>query len=208
MSAVKRTLRRVLRAWLNGEIEAPQLLRRCEVCGEEAWRALPAAIRTIEINARLANGARADVLLKDARGGIQLVIQVDGGSRLPNRVDPHSGLPMVMLRAATLDDEPGRWPTLREAGLPGWPCRCAGTRALSVDEDFSLRAIGCPIRLRHDGTRYFARVIEDCGLCSFFVGIGYVGTERRRIQLRCGFGASPQDERERLARREPAVRDY
>jgi hypothetical protein len=64
-----------------------------------------------------------------------------------------------------------------------------------VDDDFSLRVIGCPIHLRSDGTRFFARVIEDCGRCAFFIGIGYVGPDRRRIQLRCGFGAPPAEHR-------------
>ncbi len=194
MSAAKRTLRRVIKSWLNGESQVPHLLRRCETCGEKAWHPLDPAITHVQIDARLSNGARADVLLTDDHGGVVLVIQLDG-SRLPNRVDPRAGLPMVVLRAATLEAEPGRWATLREFGLPSWRCRCAGTRSLSVDDDFSLRAIGCPIHLRHDGTQHFARVIEDCGRCAFFVGIGYVGADRRRIQLRCGFGAPPSDRR-------------
>ena len=195
MSAAKRTLRRVISSWLNGDSQAPQLLRRCETCGEKCWRPLDSGIKHIELDARLANGARADVLLTDDGGDVQLVIQLDGGSRLPNRVDPRAGLPLVVLRAATLDADPARWASLREFGLPAWRCRCAGTRALSVDDDFSLRALGCPIHLRHDGTQHFARVIEDCGRCAFFVGIGYVGADRRRIQLRCGFGAPPSEHR-------------
>jgi hypothetical protein len=195
MSAAKRTLRKVISSWLNGESQAPQLLRGCETCGEKSWRPLEPTITRVQIDARLANGARADALLTDDRGGVQLVIQLDGGSRLPNRVDPRAGLPLVVLRSATLSDEPARWATMREFGLPAWRCRCAGTRALAVDDDFSLRAIGCPIHLRHDGTQHFARVIEDCGRCAFFVGIGYVGADRRRIQLRCGFGAPPADRR-------------
>jgi hypothetical protein len=195
MSAAKRTLRKVISSWLNGESQAPQLLRRCETCGEKSWRPLDATVTRLQIDARLANGARADALLTDDRGGVQLVIQLDGGSRLPNRVDPRAGMPLVVLRAATLGDEPARWATVREFGLPAWRCRCAGTRALPVDDDFSLRAIGCPIHLRHDGTQHFARVIEDCGRCAFFVGIGYVGADRRRIQLRCGFGAPPAERR-------------
>jgi hypothetical protein len=195
MSAAKRILRNVIKSWLKGESQAPQLLRRCETCGDQSWRPLDPSITRVELDARLANGARADLLLTDDRGGIQLVIQLDGGSRLGNRVDPRAGLPMVVLRAATLTSDPGRWSTLREFGLPAWRCRCAGTRALAVDDDFSLRAIGCPIHLRHDGTQHFARVIEDCGRCAFFVGIGYVGADRRRIQLRCGFGAPPVERR-------------
>ena len=178
MSAAKRTLRRVISSWLNGESEPPQLLRRCETCGEKCWSPLAASI-----------------LLTDDRGVVQLVIQLDGGSRLPNRVDPRAGMPLVVLRAATLEPDPTRWATLREFSMPAWRCRCAGTRSLSVDDDFSLRAIGCPIHLRHDGTQHFARVIEDCGRCAFFVGIGYVGADRRRIQLRCGFGAPPSERR-------------
>jgi hypothetical protein len=150
----------------------------------------------VTIDARLPNGMRADVLLTDASGNVELVIQLDGGSRLKNRVDPRAGMPMIVLRAATLDDEPERWRALREHGLQAWRCRCAGTRSLPVDDDFSLRVIGCPIHLRtsEDGT-FFARVIEDCGRCAFFVGIGYAGNDRRRIQLRCGFGAPPAERR-------------
>jgi hypothetical protein len=194
-SSAKRTLRRIVRAWLDGTAPAPLLLRRCETCGEKSWRPLESAVTGIILDAHLPNGTRADALLTDAQGGTQLVIQLDGGSRLPNRVEPRSGLPMVVLRAATLSDDPGRWRAIREHGLPAWRCRCAGTRSLPVDDDFSLRVIGCPINLRSDGTRHFARVIEDCGRCAFFVGIGYVGPDRRRIQLRCGFGAPPAEHR-------------
>jgi hypothetical protein len=103
---------------------------------------------------------------------------------------------MIVLRAATLADEPHRWRASRENGLPAWRCRCAGTRSLPVDDDFSLRVIGCPINLRSDdGHQFYARVIEDCGRCAFFVGIGYVGNDRRRIQLRCGYGAPPAERR-------------
>jgi hypothetical protein len=42
-------------------------------------------------------------------------------------------------------------------------------------------------------------VIEDCGRCAFFVGIGYVGNDRRRIQLRCGYGAPPAERRPAVA---------
>jgi hypothetical protein len=199
MSVAKHTLRRVIQAWLDGQSPAPQLLRRCETCGEKSWRPLEPSIKAVEIDARLPNGTRADALLTDEDGGIQLVIQLDGGSRLTNRIEPRTGLPLVVLRGATLTDEPERWRTLREYGLPAWRCRCAGARTLPVDDDFSLRVIGCPIHLRTDGTQYYARVIEDCGRCAFFVGIGYVGTDRRRIQLRCGFGAPPSERRPPLS---------
>jgi hypothetical protein len=195
MSAAKRTLRRVIKAWLDGQSPAPQLLRVCETCAEKSWRPLEASIKHLEIDARLPNGTRADALLTDDNGGIQLVVQLEGGSRLANRIEPRTGLPLVVVRGATLADEPERWRTLREFGLPAWRCRCAGARALPVDDDFSLRAIGCPIHLRTDGSQYYARVIEDCGRCAFFVGIGYVGADRRRIQLRCGFGAPPSERR-------------
>jgi hypothetical protein len=198
MSHGKRTLRRVIRQWLDGHAPAPQLLRHCEICGEKSWRPLDVAVRDVTIDARLPNGMRADAVLTDADGGVQLVIQIDGGSRLANRVDARAGLPLIVLRASTLLEEPQRWWTMREHGLPAWRCRCAGTRALPVDDDFSLKVIGCPIHLRSDGERFFARVIEDCGRCAFFVGIGYVGSDRRRIQLRCGFGAPPHERRPAL----------
>jgi hypothetical protein len=203
MSAAKRTLRRVIKAWLEGQSPAPQLLRHCETCSEKSWRPLEPSIKRVQIDARLPNGTRADALLTDENGGIQLVVLLEGGSRLRNRIEPRSGLPLVVLRGATLSDEPERWRTLREFGLPAWRCRCAGARALPVDDDFSLRVIGCPIHLRTDGTQYYARVIEDCGRCAFFVGIGYVGADRRRIQLRCGFGAPPNERRPPLP--SPAV---
>ena len=145
---------------------------------------------------RLAGGKRADVVLTDAQGQIELVIQLEGGSKLANRIEPRTGVPIVVMRAASLADEPQRWRTIREHGLPAWRCRCAGTRSLPVDDDFSLRVIGCPIHLRtDDGTQFYARVIEDCGRCAFFVGIGYLGNDRRRIQLRCGYGAPPAERR-------------
>ncbi len=199
MSSAKRTLLKVVRSWLSGRAQPPQLLRHCETCGDRTWLPLDGSIRRIAPDARLPNGARADLLLTDDQGGVRLVVQLDGASRLANRVDPRAGLPLIVLRGETVEDEPDRWRTLREYGLPAWRCRCAGTRALPVDDDFSLRAIGCPIHLRTDGTRYFARVIEDCGRCAFFVGIGYTGSDRRRIQLRCGFGAPPAERRAPVA---------
>jgi hypothetical protein len=196
MSSAKRTLRRVISDWLNGKAAAPLLLRHCEVCGEKAWRPLSDTIRAVNIDARLAGGKRADAVLVDDHGQIELVIQLEGGSKLENRVDPRAGLPLIVLRAATLADEPQRLRAIREHGLPAWRCRCAGTRSLPVDDDFSLRVIGCPIHLRtDDGAQFYARVIEDCGRCAFFVGIGYVGNDRRRIQLRCGYGAPPAERR-------------
>jgi hypothetical protein len=195
MSSAKRTLRKVIRSWLDGVGPTPELLRQCETCGEKSWRALDASVRNVAIDARLPNGTRADVLLTDAEGRVELVIQLEGGTRLANRVQPASGLPLIVLRAATLDDAPERWRALREYALPAWRCRCAGARTLHVDDDFSLRAIGCPIRLRSDGTQHYARVIEDCGRCAFFVGIGYAGSDRRRIHLRCGYGAPPVERR-------------
>jgi hypothetical protein len=200
MSLVKRTLRARIRAWLAGQTAAPQVLRQCETCGEKSWQPLDASVQRVVLDAKLPNGTRADALLLDGKGGIQLVVQVEG-SRLPNRVDMRAGLPMIVLSersmedAAEHEDEPPRWIAVRESNLPAWRCRCAGTRALPVDDDFALRVIGCPIRLRTEGDVHYARVIDDCGRCAFFVGIGYVGPDRRRIQLRCGFGAPPVERR-------------
>ncbi len=198
MSAAKRTLLRVVRSWVAGKTPAPQLLRQCDTCSEKAWRPLDAGISHATVDARLPNGLRADLLLEDDDGGVRLVIQLDGGSRLANRVDPRAGLPLVALRASSVQDNPLQWHALREFNLPGWRCRCAGARSLNVDDDFSLRALGCPIHLRHDGNQHFARVIEDCGRCAFFVGIGYVGADRRRIELKCGFGVPPTERRPAL----------
>jgi len=199
MSSAKRTLQKVIRSWLDGVGPAPELLRRCETCAEKSWRPLDGSVKNVTIDARLPNGTRADAILTDVDGHIQLVIQLEGGSRLENRVEPRAGLPLIVLRASTLADGPERWRALREYALPAWRCRCAGARLLAVDDDFSLRAIGCPIHLRTDGSRYFARVIEDCGRCAFFVGIGYAGVDRRRIQLRCGYGAPPAERRPPLS---------
>jgi len=196
MSSAKRTLRRVIQDWLAGNVSAPLLLRYCEVCGEKSWRPLPETVRGVTVDAHLPGGKRADLILTDDQGRIELVIQLEGGSKLANRVDSRGGLPLVGLRAATLADEPHRWRTIREHAMPAWRCRCAGARSLPVDDDFSLRVIGCPIHLRSDdGQQFYARVIEDCGRCAFFVGIGYVGNDRRRIQLRCGYGAPPAERR-------------
>jgi hypothetical protein len=199
MSAAKRALRKVIRSWLAGKGPTPQLLRRCETCGETTWQPLDGNIRGITLDAHLPGGTRADAVLTGAGGSLELIIQFDGKSQLPNRVEPRAGMPLIVLRGATLGDEPERWRTMREYGLPAWRCRCAGTRALPVNDDFSLRAIGCPINLRTDGDQFFARVIDDCGRCAFFVGIGYAGPDRRRIQLRCGFGAPPAERRPPLA---------
>jgi hypothetical protein len=194
MSLAKRTLRTRIRAWLAGQTAAPQVLRQCETCSEKSWQPLDPSIQRVVLDAKLPNGTRADALLLDGNDGIQLVVQLDG-SRLPNRVDMRAGLPMIVLNERSIEGEPARWIAVRESNLPAWRCRCAGTRALPVDDDFSLRVIGCPIRLRSENGVHYARVIDDCGRCAFFVGIGYVGPDRRRIQLRCGFGAPPVERR-------------
>jgi len=191
----KRTLQRVVREWLKGGGPTPQVLRHCETCGEKSWQPLDPGVRRSILDARLPSGARADLLLMDGDHGVRLAVQVDGRSRLANRIDPRSGLPLIVLRGAEVAKNPLHWHALREHNLPGWRCRCAGARSLHVDDDFSLRAIGCPIHLRHDGTQHFARVIEDCGRCAFFVGIGYLGSDRRRVELKCGFGIPPMERR-------------
>lgn len=195
MSAAKRTLYRVIRAWLAGTGPAPKIERQCEICGETAVGPLDAGVTRSVVDARLPNGARADLLLSGTGGSVRLVVQIDGGSRLANRVDARAGLPLIALRASSVMADPLHWRPQREFNLPGWRCRCAGARSLSVDDDFTLRALGCPIHLRHDGTQHFARVIEDCGRCAFFVGIGYVGADRRRVELKCGFGVPPSERR-------------
>ena len=66
MSSAKRTLRRVIRAWLAGEAPAPLLLRQCEVCGEKSWRPLAETVRGVTIDAHLPGSKRADAILTDA----------------------------------------------------------------------------------------------------------------------------------------------
>src|SRR4051812_47531497 len=81
MSSAKRTLRRVIREWLDGSTAAPLLLRQCEVCGEKSWRPLVDTIRGVTIDARLPGDKRADAILTNAKGEIELVIQLEGGSK-------------------------------------------------------------------------------------------------------------------------------
>ena len=114
MSSSKRTLRRVIQEWLAGHVQAPLLLRHCEVCGEKSWRPLADTVTGVTIDAHLPGGKRADAILTDAQGRIELVIQLEGGSKLANRIDSRGGLPLVVLRAATLADEPHRWRAIRE----------------------------------------------------------------------------------------------
>ena len=98
MSSAKRTLRRVIREWLGGNAAAPLLLRHCEVCGEKSWRPLSDTVRGVTIDATLPGGKRADAILTDAQGEIDLVIQLEGGSKLENRIDPRAGLATDCLR--------------------------------------------------------------------------------------------------------------
>jgi hypothetical protein len=74
--------------------------------------------------------------------------------------------------------------------MPGWRCRCTQAQALPVDDGFSLRAIGCPLKLRKDGPEPCASVIHDCARCGFFVGIGYADQHRRRLALYCSFSSA------------------
>jgi hypothetical protein len=190
MSSVKRTLRQVIHTWRAARGPAPRALRRCDACGEESWRPLDRAIRHIEINARLADGGRADLVLRDRAGQPRLVVQLSGGSRLPNRSETAAGAPLLVVDARSIEDDPLRWRVLRERGVPKWRCRCAQARALPVDDAFSLRVIGCPLNLRRHGSGPSASVIQDCARCGFFVGIGYSDNERRRVSLYCSFSAS------------------
>ena len=112
MSSAKRTLRRVIQEWLAGNVSAPLLLRHCEVCGEKSWRPSADTVTAVAIDAQLPGGKRADAILTDAQGGIELVIQLEGGSKLANRIDPRAGLPLVVLRAR---DARGRAPSLAHA---------------------------------------------------------------------------------------------
>jgi hypothetical protein len=198
MSAAKRALRKAVQAWRDGLGPAPQILRTCDACGEERWRPLDRRHGHLELDARLPGGQRADLTLSDATGRIHLVVQLEGGSRLPNRVvATASSPPVVVLAGEAIVADPLRWRPLRERGLPRWRCRCALARPLPVDDAFSLRVIGCPLNLRREdaatasaATGGYASVIHDCARCSFFVGIGYADAERRRVSLYCAFGKS------------------
>jgi hypothetical protein len=194
MSAAKKALRRVVQAWREGLGAAPQLLRTCDACGEERWRPLDRRQSHVEIDAHLGVGQRADLTLSDASGRVRLVVQLEGGSRLPNRpLTAAAPAPVIVLSGAAVAEDPLRWRPLREQGLPRWRCRCALARPLPVDDAFSLRVIGCPLNLRREpfgATHAYASVVHDCARCSFFVGIGYADSERRRVSLYCGFGKS------------------
>jgi hypothetical protein len=199
MSAAKRALRKAVQEWREGRAPAPQILRTCDACGEERWRPLDRRHAQIELDAHLPNGQRADLALRDASGRIHLVVQLEGGSRLPNRgLATASSPPTIVVGGAAIVADPLRWRPIRERGLPRWRCRCSLARPLPVDDAFSLRVIGCPLNLRREdataaraiGNAGYASVIHDCARCSFFVGIGYADAERRRVSLYCAFGTS------------------
>jgi hypothetical protein len=194
MSAAKRALQRAVQAWREGRGPAPQILRTCDACGEERWRALDRRQAHLELDAHLPAGRRADATLGDAAGRVHLAIQLEGGSRLPHRDRTLASPPVIVLAGAAVVADPLRWRPLSERGLPKWRCRCANARPLPVDDAFSLRVIGCPLNLRredgHAAKNGYASVIHDCARCSFFVGIGYADPQRRRVSLYCGFGKS------------------
>jgi hypothetical protein len=190
MSAAKRTLRRAVQAWREGRGPAPQLLRTCDACGEERWRALDRRYAHLELDAHLEHGRRADLTLSDAVGRVRLIVRLEGGSRLPNRAESAASAPLIVLDGATVVADPLRWRPLRALGLARWRCRCALARPLPVDDAFSLRVLGCPLNLRREDAAKgaYASVIHDCARCAFFVGIGYADPQRRRVSLYCAFG--------------------
>jgi hypothetical protein len=193
MSAAKIALRKAVQAWREGRGPAPQLLRTCDACGEERWRPLERRQSHLTIDAHVAGGQRADLALCDSAGRVRLVVQLEGGSRLPNRALTSASTPAIVLAGASVLADPLHWRPLRERGLSRWRCRCTLARPLPVDDAFSLRVIGCPLNLRRDplaSKPAYASVIHDCARCSFFVGIGYADAQRRRVSLYCAFGKS------------------
>jgi hypothetical protein len=204
MSSAKRALERAVRAWRVGLGAAPQILRTCDACGEERWRPLDRRHTRVELDAHLGHGRRADLTLSDAAGRVRLIVQLEGGSRLPNRAEAEGSVPVIVLAGPAVAADPLRWRPLRERGLPRWRCRCALARPLPVDDAFSLRVLGCPLNLRREdapaakGKGSYASVIHDCARCAFFVGIGYADAERRRVSLYCAFGKSGRSTRPRI----------
>ena len=185
MSAAKRALRRAVLAWREGRGAAPQLLQTCDACGEERWRPLDRRHGPFELDAHLPR-RRADRRSADRRARRRRAGRPARGRQPPARTGSirAPACRSSCCAATTLADEPVRWRPVREHGLPAWRCRCALARSLPVDDEFSLRVIGCPIHLRRDDDgQDFARVIDDCARCAFFVGIGYAGNDRRRIRF-------------------------
>jgi hypothetical protein len=191
-SAAKRVLRGAVRAWRDGRGPGPQVLQTCDTCGEERWWSLDRRHGHFTVDAHLPGNGRADLTLADATGRLRLVVQLADGSRLPNRPESLTGVPVVVLSGAALVADPLRWRPVRARDLPRWRCRCALARPLPVDDAFSLRVLGCPLNLRREDSPQasggYASVIHDCARCSFFVGIGYADAERRRVSLYCAFG--------------------
>jgi len=171
-------------------------LQTCDACGEERWWSLDRRHRHLALDAHLPGRGRADLALSDGTGRLRLVVQLADGSRLGGRSESLGAVPVVVLSGAALVADPLRWRPVRARALPRWRCRCALARPLPVDDAFSLRVLGCPLKLRREDSPQaagaYASVIHDCARCSFFVGIGYADAERRRVSLYCAFGTAGQ----------------
>jgi len=156
----------------EGSSPEVRLLRRCDVCREEKWQALPPRARKVQLEYRLPSGRIADIALLDASDNVLAVVEIEHSHEVgPEKAKDFAKIPWIELSATDALRYPDRWRPVACAGLRPFHCRCKdAARLKTVLRSFALHVDGCPIPARLWRGKPYANVIDDCSQCEFLIG--------------------------------------
>ena len=190
----KRTLRRSFSSWLTAR-QPPQLLRRCETCGEKRWRPLDG--RSRQPRARRAAGERTP---RRPAADATIAAACSWSSSSTAAADcPTGSIRAPACRWSSC--APRRSTAIRRAGvryassgLPAWRCRCAGTRAPSRRRRLLAARDRLPDQSSPRGPGASpARRSKTAAAAPSSSASGMPAPNAGASQLRCGFGAPPPE---------------
>jgi hypothetical protein len=123
--SAKRALFGAVRRWLDGDAQAPKLVRRCVACGAETAQALPSDLQDAIVDRRLADGSAPDLALQRASQRLAAVVMVSS-PQSEHRVerDWPAGVVVLRLDAEEALRAPERWRPRSATGLRPWLCLC------------------------------------------------------------------------------------
>lgn len=185
--------------WIEGRIESPVLVRKCEFCHEVKEQALPKKIQMIELEKEV-DGCRVDVALYDGEGNLLCGIEVKDTHGVDEEKEKKLTIPWMEVEAKMVLEQPDKWNLIQEGNCKEFRCKCWTTVwKKGGSRGFAKHIDGCPKVARRWKGKAYANLIDDCFCCEHLVY--HTQDFEYGSYIACsGFGINPDPRRKKLIR--------